>query len=109
MLALTQISPFRYVLKFVVSSLLLLSVIASSSFTVRAQNDPERDRAFQLYKDTKYVEALPLFEKLAVAHPQDRAVIETLGLLVYTQSAFLKTPEERKQARKRGREILLQA
>ena len=108
MLALLQVSPFRGVLN-VVGLSLALSVIASSSFTVRAQNDPDRDRAFQLYKDAKYVEALPLFEKLAVAHPQDRAVIETLGLLVYTQSAYLKTPEERKQARKRGREILLQA
>jgi tetratricopeptide (TPR) repeat protein len=109
MLALPQISPFRHVLNVIALSLFAVSVIASSPFTVRAQNDPERDRAFQLYKDTKYVEALPLFEKLAVAHPQDRAVIETLGLLVYSQSAFLKTPAERKQARKRGREILLQA
>jgi tetratricopeptide (TPR) repeat protein len=108
MLALPQIS-FRHVLKLFALSFFALSVIASSSFTVRAQNEPERERAFQLYKDAKYVEALPLFEKLAVAHPQDSAVIETLGLLVYAQSAYLKTPEERKQARKRGRETLLQA
>src|SRR5215216_383528 len=78
-------------------------------FVTATAQDDERQRAFQLYKDAKYVEALPLFEKLAVANPQDRAVFETLGLLVYTQSAYLKDPEERRKARKRGRELLLQA
>jgi tetratricopeptide (TPR) repeat protein len=52
---------------------------------------------------------LPLFEKLAAANPQDRAVIGNLGMLVFTQSAYLKDPAERKKARKRGRELLLQA
>lgn len=83
--------------------LLLVPVV-----TTTAQDD-ERHRAFQLYKDAKYPEALALFEKLAVANPQDVAVIENLGLLVYNQSAYLSTPEERKKARKRAREILMQA
>ena len=78
------------------------------ALTVVAQED-ERTRAFQLYKDSKYTEALPLFEKLAVANPKDPDVIQRLGMLVYIQSAYLKDPAERKQARKRGREILLQA
>ncbi len=77
--------------------------------TTTAQDNDERHRAFQLYKDAKYPEALALFEKLAVANPQDVAVIENLGLLVYNQSAYLPTPEERKRARKRAREILIQA
>ena len=70
--------------------------------TATAQDDPDRQRAFRLYKDGKYVEALPLFEKLTAANAQDRAVMETLGLLVYSQSAYLKEPEERKKARKRA-------
>ena len=78
------------------------------AFTVVAQDD-ERTRAFQLYKDAKYAEALPLFEKLAVANPKDPEVIQRLGMLVFTQSIDLKDAEERKKARKRGREILLQA
>lgn len=85
--------------------LLLLACIA----TATAQDDPDRQRAFQLYRDAKYVEALPLFEQLALKYPEDRDVIENLGMLVFTQSAYLKTPEERKSARKRGRALLVQA
>jgi len=78
------------------------------ALTVVAQDD-DRTRAFQLYKDAKYIEALPLFEKLAVASPNDRDVIEALGLITAMQAAYLKDPEARKQARVRGREILLRA
>lgn len=87
---------------------ILCTLILALSVTVVAQDD-ERSRAFQLYKDAKYVEALPLFEKLAAANPQDVAVIHNLGMLVFTQSAYLKDPAARKQARKRGRDLLVQA
>ena len=78
------------------------------ALTVVAQ-DVDRARAFQLYKDAKYTEALPLFEKLAIASPNDRDVIEALGLMTAMQTAYLKDPEARKQARIRGRELLLRA
>jgi tetratricopeptide (TPR) repeat protein len=78
------------------------------AFTVVAQDD-ERTRAFQLYKDAKYTEALPLFEKLAVANPNDPDVLEAFGLMTASQTAYLKDPEARKQARVRAREILLRA
>jgi len=84
-------------------SLLLSSVVAAS------QDDEERRRAFQLYKDAKYTEALPAFEKLAATHPNDSAVIETYGLLVLSQAVTIKDPVARKQTRVRGREILLRA
>lgn len=78
------------------------------ALTVVAQDD-DRTRAFQLYKDAKYTEALPLFEKLAAASPNDRDVIEALALMTATQTAYLKDPEARKQARTRARELLLRA
>jgi len=84
--------------------LLLLSFV-----TVTAQDDPDRKRAFQLYKEAKFTEALPLFEKLATAHPDDRDVAELHAILVSTQAVYLKDPEARKQARIRGRELLLRA
>src|ERR1044071_3499721 len=84
-------------------------LLLASFATAAAQDDPDRTRAFQLYHDGKYVEALPLFEQLALKYPDDPAVIENLGTMVFTQSAYLKTPEERKSARKRGRALLLQA
>jgi tetratricopeptide (TPR) repeat protein len=88
-------------LKILCTILLALSVVAAQ--------DDERSRAFQLYKADKYTEALPLFEKLAAANPNDRDVIEALGLMTATQTAYLKDPEARKQARVRGRELLLRA
>jgi tetratricopeptide (TPR) repeat protein len=88
---------------------ILVLLLLAPVVTARAQDDPERRRAFQLYKEGKFVEAMPLFEKLAAANPQDRNIQEYLGLIVYTQSAHLKDPGERKQARKRAREILLKA
>lgn len=91
------------------ASLKILCTLLLALTVVAAQEDADRQRAFALYKDGKYVEALPLFEQLALKYPDDPAVIENLGLLVYTQSAYLKTPEERKKARKNGRALMVQA
>jgi tetratricopeptide (TPR) repeat protein len=90
------------------ATLFALSLV-SSSVVFAVQDTDERRRAFQLYDDAKYTEALPLFEKLAAAHPDDREIIETFGLLVITQTSYLKDPAARRQARVRGREILLRA
>ncbi|HLM24909.1 MAG TPA: tetratricopeptide repeat protein [Pyrinomonadaceae bacterium] len=97
--------PFR------ILAILLLGflLVTPSSAAFAAQDDEERRRAFQLYRDAKHTEALPLFEKLAVTYPNDPDVIETFGLLVITQTAYLKDAAARKQARLRGRELLLRA
>ncbi|HEV8367825.1 MAG TPA: tetratricopeptide repeat protein [Pyrinomonadaceae bacterium] len=73
------------------------------------QDDAERRRAFQLYKDAKYTEALPLFEKLEKAYPNDPEVLERYGFLMISQTAILKDPAARKEARKRARELFLRA
>jgi len=88
---------------------ILVLLLLASFVTATAQDDSDRQRAFQLYRDGKYVDALPLFEQLALKYPEDRAVIENLGMLVFMQSGYLKTPEERQAARKRGRALLVQA
>lgn len=74
-----------------------------------AQEDPERVQAFQLYKDAKYAEALPVFEKLAAKYPEDRDVIKIYGYLVISQNAYVKDAAARKEARRRGRELLVKA
>lgn len=93
--------------------LLLLLLATFATATAQGELLPERDldrqRAFQLYRGGKYAEALSYFEQLALKYPDDPAVIEALGMLVFTQSAYLKTPEQRKTARKRGRALLVQA
>ena len=88
---------------------ILVFLLLASFATATAQDDPDRKRAFQVYGEGKYMDALPLFEQLALKYPEDPAVIENLGMIVFTQSAYLKTPEERKSARKRGRALLVQA
>jgi tetratricopeptide (TPR) repeat protein len=74
-----------------------------------AQGDPERVRAFQLYEDAQYAEALPVFEKLAARYPDDRDVIKTYGYLVIAQNAYIQDAAARKEARRRGRELLEKA
>lgn len=88
---------------------LLIFLAFAVAPVVIAQDDAERERAFQLYKDGKFIDALPLFEKLAARYPQDPQVFETYGMVMLGQSSYLKDAAARKEARKRGREILLQA
>src|SRR5215213_1959291 len=88
---------------------ILVLLLLAPYVTTRAQDDPDRQRAFQLYKEQKFTEALPLFEKLATAHPDDVDVAELHAILVSTQAVYLKDPEARKQARLRGHELLLRA
>ena len=88
------------------ASFLLIFVFFTS---VLGQDDAERKRAFALYDDAQWIEALPLFEKLAVRYPEDPQVIEALGMLLIGQTAYVKDPDARKAARKRGRELLVKA
>jgi tetratricopeptide (TPR) repeat protein len=90
-------------------SLALCIVSANASIAFSAQDDAERKRAFQLYKDAKFTEALPLFEKLEKAYPEDPEVLERYGLMMIGQNVYLKDAVARKEARKRGRELLVRA
>ena len=91
-------------------SICLLFLLLSSPPTVcRAQDDPDRARAFQLYDEGKYAEALPLFEKLAAKYAEDRDVVKIYGFLTIGEGTYLKDPAARKEARRRGRELLAKA
>lgn len=91
-------------------SIIILFLLACSAWTVcAAQEDPERTRAFQLYDEAKYTEALPAFEKLAAKYPNDPAVLKTYGFLTIGQTAYVKDAAARKEARRRGRELLVKA
>ena len=92
-----------------ISFIVVLLLSCSPAPVWAAQEDPERVRAFQLYKDAHYAEALPVFEKLAAKYPEDRDVIKTYGYLVIAQNAYVKDAAARKEARRRGRELLVKA
>src|SRR5690242_194842 len=90
-------------------SFTVLCLLVCFCTAVRAQEDPERTRAFQLFADAQYIEALPVFEKLAAKYPDDGQVIKRYGILVMGQTAYVKDPAARKEARRKGRELLLRA
>ena len=93
--------------KRILASILLIFVVFLT--TPALQDDPERQRAFALFKESKLVEALPLFEKLAARYPEDAELIEAYAMTMVWQSAYLKDAAARKEARKRGRELLVKA
>ncbi|HXM49741.1 MAG TPA: hypothetical protein VN956_18000 [Pyrinomonadaceae bacterium] len=73
------------------------------------QEPSERQHAFDLLQESKYIEALPLFEKLAIKNPHDGQIIYWLGFLHIAKANDLKDPAERKAERARGRNFLVQA
>jgi len=76
---------------------------------VQGQEDPERKRAFQVFRDGNYAEAVGLFEKLEKVYPEDPQVLETYGFLLFTQTVNIKDLGVRKDARRRAREVMLRA
>lgn len=93
--------------KRILASILIIFVLVPTVLAV--QDDPERQRAFTLFNDWKLKEALPLFEKLAVRYPEDAQVFETYGMIMIWHTPYLNDAAARKEARKRGRELLLKA
>ncbi|MBV9959847.1 MAG: tetratricopeptide repeat protein [Acidobacteria bacterium] len=71
--------------------------------------EAERKRAIELYEQNKYIEALPIFEKLAAANSQDREVQELYGHLLAATAITEKDAAKRKQMRARARTYLLRA
>jgi tetratricopeptide (TPR) repeat protein len=69
----------------------------------------ERQRAFKLYEDFKLLEALPILEKLAVAKPNDAAVLERLGFALVAKATATADVEERKRLRIRARVVLIRS
>jgi tetratricopeptide (TPR) repeat protein len=82
-----------------------LAVIAAD----QPKSSPERDHAFELFREGKMVDAMPLLEELAAKNPQDVAVTEYWGAAVLGYAQTLTNPELKKKSRARARTILLQA
>lgn len=96
-------------LRFCCVVITVLLVLCQPQLTQAQVVDPERERAFQLYEDNKFTDAVPLLEKLAKAAPSDVVVLSRLGFALYATSTVIKDPEERKRARTRARNILERA
>jgi len=74
-----------------------------------ANDDPDRQRALELYRTGRYVEAMMLLEKVSADHPSDVAVKESWAFSVMSYASTLKDSDLRKKARVRARQLALQA
>ena len=94
-------------------SLVLLGVMLCAAPRTLAQTpsnyQTERDRAIQLINESKFAEALPLFEKLAETNQSDGQVMYGLGIATLMTSEGIKDAEAQRKARVRARTALLRA
>jgi tetratricopeptide (TPR) repeat protein len=95
-------------------SILWLSIVsvaagAVSLFAQTGGQNTTRQRAFELFKQDKHLEALPLFEELAAASPNDRDVLLGLGVCLVAESATLDDQDAATKERVRARQVLLKA
>jgi len=74
-----------------------------------ATDDPAYSDAKEFYDQGKFVDAMPIFEKLAAAYPSDPAVREGWAWCLMEYSATLPEAEQRKKVRIRARTVALQA
>ena len=101
----------RNVLTVVLSLLLLglLLFISPSYVTAQETESSKRARAFQIYHQSKFTEAIPLLEKIVKEDPSDVAALESLGWALLVVSASTEDPQERTKQRDRARRFLMRA
>jgi len=68
-----------------------------------------RLKAVDLYRRGKFVDAMPLLERLAAIHPSDFVVKEHWAYCILQDSATLTDPDARKRARLQARALGLEA
>jgi tetratricopeptide (TPR) repeat protein len=84
--------------------LLLLLALAPPAYAQGGEDlGALKQRAAELVKQTKYVEALPLLEKIAAAEPNDAQTQFFLGFALLGQATNTKEPAARKTLRVRSR------
>jgi len=83
-------------------------LLATGAFAV-TQDPAERQKAMDLYESSNYGAALPLLEKVAVAYPNDTAILSRLGFVLYASSTNEKDAALRQKMRERARAILLRS
>jgi len=90
----------------------ILTLQVSASAIAQAPNpsldDPARREAFQLFDAGKYVDALPLLEKVVTDHPADSVAKVRWAFSMIGYAATLSDPAERKKVRARARALAVQ-
>src|SRR5712692_1926038 len=89
--------------------LAIFFVIALVSAASAHPQDPDRQRALDLYESNNMAAALPLLEKVAAANPKDSVILSRLGFALYATSVLEKDPAGRQRLRGRARTTLLRS
>jgi tetratricopeptide (TPR) repeat protein len=87
----------------------MLALAPGSSAQAEETYQTRRAQAFALYESNKFVDALPLLEKLHRESPGDVAVLGRLSFATVAHSATLRDAAERKRERARARKLALEA
>lgn len=85
-------------------------ILAAFSVAIIAQTDDPaalKAKAQALFDEGKLIDALPIYEKLAVQLPKDAGVMRNLGFALLGQAANTTDPEKRRQVRIRARDIFI--
>jgi tetratricopeptide (TPR) repeat protein len=110
---LTHTSALRALPKHVALALLVISLVAlapARAFAQAApQDDPDRQKAFELFDNQQFADAMPLLEKLAAKYPSDGQVMARLGIAVFGSAVTIGDPQKRQKERARGRAFLARA
>ncbi len=89
---------------------LFLAVFVSLNIASNAQtNDELRQKVVVLIEANKYLEALPMLEKLAASDPEDATIQYFLGFAFLNKATTVTETETRKQFRIKARETLMKA
>lgn len=84
-------------------------VLASLAPALAAQKDPERERAFELFNQQQFAEALAPLEKLAARYPDDGQVLARFGLTLFVNTISEADTPQRLARRARARAAVARA
>src|SRR5215468_8037386 len=94
---------------------LVLALLTSLSFLpgtlLHSQSNAgdTRKKAFELFQQNRHLEALPLFEELAIQSPDDRDVLLGLGVCLVSHASTLEDSKATTRELLRARKLLLKS
>lgn len=96
--------------KFRILAIISIFVLSAFSTAMIAQTDDPaalKAKAQALFDEGKLIDALPIYEKLAVQLPKDSGVMRNLGFALLGQAANTSDTEKRRQIRIRARDTFI--
>ena len=86
-----------------------LSIPGHVTGSAQTPDPDERSRALRLCQENKFVDALPILERVNTASPDDQVILERLAQALVAYSITLRDAEKRRDALLRARKFILHA